>query len=91
MTYPKNTDIEPTEQAVGIADDRLRSIVDRIERLDSERDAIGSDIKDIYTEAKSAGFDVPVLRQLIRIRKKDAAEVEEQETMLGVYKRSLGM
>lgn len=91
MTYPKNTDIEPTEQAVGIAADRLQSIVDRIERLDSERDAIGSDIKDIYTEAKSAGFDVPVLRQLIRIRKKDAAEVEEQETMLGVYKRSLGM
>jgi len=91
MTYPKNTDIEPTEQAVGIAADRLRSIVDRIERLEEERKAIGSDIKDIYTEAKSAGFDVPVLRQLIRIRKKDAAEVEEQETMLGVYKRSLGM
>ena len=86
-----NSGDDPTQEAVGIAASRLRSLVDRIERLEEERKAIGSDIKDIYTEAKSAGFDVPVLRQLIRIRKKDAAEAEEQETMLGVYKRSLGM
>jgi uncharacterized protein (UPF0335 family) len=91
MTYPKNTDIEPTDQAVGIAADRLRSIVDRIERLEEERKAIGSDIKDIFTEAASAGFDVKVLRQLIALRRKEPAEAEEQETMLGVYKRSLGM
>jgi len=91
MTYPKNTDIEPTEQAVGIAADRLRSIVDRIERLEEERKAIGSDVKDIYKEAASAGFDVKVLRQLIALRRKEPDEVEEQETMLGVYKRSLGM
>ena len=75
----------------GIAADRLRSIVDRIERLEEERKALGSDIKDIYAEAKSAGFDVKVLRQLIRIRKQEAAEVEEQETMLDVYRRALGM
>ena len=75
----------------GIAADRLRSIVDRIERLEEERKALGSDIKDIYAEAKSAGFDVKVLRQLIRIRKLEAAEVEEQETMLDVYRRALGM
>lgn len=78
-------------QTGGIAADRLRSLVDRIERLEEERKALGSDIKDIYAEAKSAGFDVKVLRQLIRIRKQEPAEVEEQETMLDVYRRALGM
>ncbi len=75
----------------GIAADRLRSIVDRIERLEEERKALGNDIKDIYSEAKSAGFDVKVLRQLIRIRKQEPAEVEEIETLLDVYRRALGM
>lgn len=75
----------------GVAADRLRSIVDRIERLEEERKALASDIKDIYAEAKSAGFDVKVLRQLIRIRKQEANEVEEQETLLDVYRRALGM
>jgi uncharacterized protein (UPF0335 family) len=75
----------------GLAADRLRSLVDRIERLEEERNALGSDIKDIYAEAKSAGFDVKVLRQLIRIRKQEPAEVEEAETLLDVYRRALGM
>jgi len=75
----------------GIAADRLRSLVERIERLEEERKALSSDIKDIYAEAKSAGFDVKVLRQLIRIRKQEAADVEEQETLLDVYRRALGM
>jgi uncharacterized protein (UPF0335 family) len=79
------------EIASGVAIDRLRSLVERIERLEEERKALGSDIKDIYAEAKSAGFDVKVLRQLIQIRRKDANEVEEQETMLDVYRRALGM
>jgi uncharacterized protein (UPF0335 family) len=75
----------------GIAADRLRSIVERIERLEEERAALAGDIKDIFAEAKSAGFDVKVLRQLIRIRKSEPAEVEEQETLLDVYRRALGM
>ena len=75
----------------GIAADRLRSLIERIERLEEERKALGSDIKDIYAEAKSAGFDVKVLRQIIRIRKQEPAEVEEQETLLDVYRRALGM
>ena len=75
----------------GVAVDRLRSLVERIERLEEERKALASDIKDIYAEAKSAGFDVKVLRQLIRVRKQEAAEVEEQETMLDIYRRALGM
>jgi len=81
------TDEKPTN----IAGERLRSIVDRIERLEEERKALGSDIKDIYAEAKSAGFDIKVLRQLIRIRKQEPAEIEEQETLLDVYRRAIGM
>lgn len=75
----------------GIAADRLRSIVERIERLEEERKALASDIKDIYAEAKSAGFEVKVIREVIRMRKKEPAEVEEQETLLDLYKRALGM
>ena len=74
-----------------IAADRLRSIIERIERLEEERKALAGDIKDIYAEAKSAGFDVKVIRQLISIRRKEPAEVEEQETLLDVYRRALGM
>jgi uncharacterized protein (UPF0335 family) len=73
---------------MNIAADRLRSIV---ERLEEERKALAGDIKDIYAEAKSAGFDVKVLRQIIRLRKQEPAEVEEQETLLDVYRRALGM
>jgi uncharacterized protein (UPF0335 family) len=82
---------KPEAKTGGIAADRLRSLVERIERLEEERKALGSDIKDIYAEAKSAGFDVKVLRQLIRIRKQEPADVEEQETLLDVYRRALGM
>jgi uncharacterized protein (UPF0335 family) len=81
----------PGHNTGGIAADRLRSIVERIERLNEEKAALSNDIKDIYTEAKSAGFDAKVLRQLIAIRKRDAAEVEEMETMLDVYRHALGM
>ena len=89
------TDVTPgvghnsaSEPAVG---DRLRSIVERIERLNQERKDLGSDIRDIFTEAKSAGFDVKVLRALIRVRSQDPEEVEVQETMLHTYKHALGM
>lgn len=75
----------------GIAVERLRSLIERIERLEEERKALGNDIKDIYGEAKSAGFDVKVIRQIIRIRKQEPADVEEQEGLLDVYRRALGM
>jgi uncharacterized protein (UPF0335 family) len=82
---------EQDTEVGGIAADRLRSIVERIERLEEERKALAGDIKDIYAEAKSAGFDVKVIRQIISIRKKEPAEVEEQETLLDLYRRALGM
>lgn len=74
-----------------VAADRLRSLVERVERLEEERKTIGGDIKDIYAEAKSAGFDVKVLRKLIQLRRQEPADVEEQETLLDVYRRALGM
>ncbi len=81
-----------TDTAVGgIAADRLRSIIERVERLEEERKALAGDIKDIFTEAKSAGFDVKVIRQIIRLRKLEPAEVEEQETLLDIYRRALGI
>ena len=73
-----------------IAGERLQSIVNRIENLEAERKAISSDIKDIFAEAKSASFDLPVLRRLLKTRKQDPAEVEEQETMLDLYRKALG-
>ncbi len=79
------------DKPTNIAGERLRSIIERIERLEEERKALASDIKDIYSEAKSAGFDVKVIRQLIRLRKQEPAEVEEQETLLDVYRRAIGM
>lgn len=82
---------EKDPEVGGIAVDRLRSIIERIERLEEEKKGLAENIKDIFAEAKSAGFDVKVVRQIISIRKKEPAEVEEQETLLDLYRRALGM
>jgi uncharacterized protein (UPF0335 family) len=75
----------------GIAAERLRSIIERVERLEEERKTLGDDIKDIMAEAKGAGFDAKVIKQIIRIRKQEPDEVQEQETLLDLYRRALGM
>ena len=75
----------------GIAADRLRSIVERIERLTSEREGLNSDIKDILTESKSSGFDVKTIKQILRLRKMDPAKAEEEQQLLDIYMRALGM
>lgn len=80
----------PKGSVGGIAVERLRSIVDRIERLHEERKALSHDIADIYSEAKGAGFDVKALRALIRVRAQEPAEQEELESLLDVYRRALG-
>ena len=66
----------------GIAVDRLRSLIERIERLNEEKAALESDIRDIFAEAKSAGFDVKIMREIIKLRKQNAAERDEHETLL---------
>ncbi len=75
----------------GIAADRLRSFVERIERLEEEKAALAADIREVYAEAKGVGFDVKVLRQIIRLRKMDQADRREQEELLEVYMRALDM
>ncbi len=75
----------------GFAAGQLKSFVERIERMEEEKQTIQDDIKDIYAEAKGTGFDVKILRQVIRIRKQDKAEREEQEAVLDLYLQALGM
>jgi uncharacterized protein (UPF0335 family) len=75
----------------GVAADQLRSIVERIERLEEEKKALQEDIKDVYAEAKGNGFDVKILRKIISMRKRDRAEIDEEETILELYLRALGM
>lgn len=75
----------------GIAVDRLRSLIERIERLEEEKKAIARDIRDIFAEAKSAGFDVKVMREILKLRKMDAADRDEKELLLETYCEALGL
>ncbi len=75
----------------GVAADQLRSLVERIERLEEEKKALQEDIKDVYAEAKGNGFDVKILRKIISMRKRDRAELDEEETILELYLQALGM
>jgi len=75
----------------GVAADRLRSIVERIERLEEEKAALAADIREVYSEAKGAGFDVKVLRQVVRLRKVNQSDRQQMEHLLDVYKSALGM
>jgi uncharacterized protein (UPF0335 family) len=70
---------------------QLRSFIERIERLEEDKKTILEDIKDVYAEAKATGFDTKVMRQVIRIRKQDKAERQEQEAILDLYLAALGM
>lgn len=80
---------EETNEVGGIAADRLRSLIERIERLEEEKKAISSDIRDIFAEAKSAGFDVKIMRAVIKLRKMNAADRDEQEFLLETYRKAL--
>src|SRR6185437_6043521 len=75
----------------GIAGERLKSFIERVERLEEEKRALAEDIKEVYAEAKGVGFDVKIMRQIVKIRKMDQDDLDEQETLLDVYKRALGM
>ena len=75
----------------GIAADRLRTLIERIERLEEEKAALAGDIREVYGEAKGGGFDTKIMRQIVRLRKMDKADLQEQETLLDLYKRALGL
>ena len=91
VSFPDDSQDNQGVVAGGIAADRLRSIIERVERLEEERKALSGDIKDIFAEAKSAGFDVKVIRNILRLRKLEPAEIEAHETLLEIYRRALGM
>jgi uncharacterized protein (UPF0335 family) len=74
-----------------VAQDQLRAFIERIERMEEEKANISADIKEIYAEAKGNGFDTKIIRQIIRIRKQDANERQEQEALLELYMAALGM
>lgn len=74
-----------------VASERLRLLIERIERLAEEKQNISDDIKDVYLEAKSAGFDTKAMKQIVRLRKKEKAEREAEEAMVELYKEALGL
>ena len=77
--------------ASGITAGRLRSIIERVERLEEEKAALTADIREVYSEAKSDGFDTKIMRQFVRMRKIDSQDRQEQEAILDLYKSALGM
>jgi uncharacterized protein (UPF0335 family) len=82
---------EDESPATRFAVDQLKSIIERIERLEEEKKAISEDIKDVYAESKGNGFDVKALRTIIRLRKQDPNERQEEESILETYMNALGM
>ncbi|WP_114395348.1 DUF2312 domain-containing protein [Oleisolibacter albus] len=85
------SDAAQTNDVGGIAAERLRSFIERIERLEEEKKGIQDDIKDIFAEAKGTGFDVKIIRQIIRLRKMEKDDRQEQDALLELYKAALGM
>ena len=77
--------------AHGVARDQLRAFVERIERLEEEKKTIADDIKDVYTEAKSTGFDVKTMRSIVKLRKMEKHHRDEAEALLETYKNALGL
>ena len=73
------------------ADDRLRLLIERVERLEEEKKGIADDIKDVYSEAKAVGYDAKIMRQIVRLRKMKPDDRREAEMMLETYKNALGL
>jgi uncharacterized protein (UPF0335 family) len=91
--YPMATTAAAVKEAPAtkFAKDQLKAIIERIERLEEEKKTISDDIRDVYAEAKGNGFDVKALRTIVRLRKQDANERAEHETILETYMQALGM
>jgi len=74
-----------------VAADQLRSIIERVERLEEEKNALSNDIRDVYAEAKANGFDKRVLKRIVALRRQDRDQRMEEEAILELYKQALGM
>ena len=75
----------------GVAVERLKSFIERIERLEEEKRGLSGDIKEVYAEARGSGFEPKIMRQVVKLRRMDKADVDEEESLLDLYKRALGM
>lgn len=82
---------EQTTDAEGVAADRLKSFIERVERLEEEKASITHDVREVYSEAKAAGFDTKIMRQVVKLRKMDSQDREEQRTLLDMYLGALGI
>lgn len=80
-----------TEVGHNVTDDRLRLLVERVERLEEEKQAVSDDIKDVFAEAKAVGYDAKIMKQIIKLRKMNPDDRREMETILDLYKSALGM
>ena len=88
--FPKMAEEEKGNPG-GVAAGQLLSLIERIERLEEEKAALASDIREVYAEAKGTGFDTKAIRQIVRLRKLDQSERQEQEALLDLYLHALGM
>lgn len=94
MSEASNVKQFPTGEAAdvdGVAGKRLLAIIERVERLEEEKKALGEDIKEVYGEAKATGFDVKIIRKIVRMRKMEVEKRREEEELLEVYKAAIGM
>jgi uncharacterized protein (UPF0335 family) len=82
---------EVTDSSQTVAAGQLKAFIERIERLEEEKQSLADDIKEVYAEMKGTGFDTKAVRTIVRLRKKDQAERQEEEAMLDLYKAALGM
>ncbi|HPQ50724.1 MAG: DUF2312 domain-containing protein [Alphaproteobacteria bacterium] len=82
---------DETHDIGGVAGKRLKSFLDRVERLEEEKKALADDIKDIYAEAKGVGFDPKIMRKLVRLQKMETEKRREEEELLELYKAAIGM
>lgn len=80
-----------TQDVAGVAGERIKSFIERIERLEEEKAAISDDIKDVYAEAKGTGFDVKTLRKIVSLRKVEVEKRREADELLDIYKSAIGM
>lgn len=91
VTELKAVETDDTKEVGGVAGARLKSFIERIERLEEEKSAIADDIKDVYAEAKGTGFDAKTIRKVVSLRKLDVEKRREADDMLELYKSAIGM
>lgn len=90
-TFPSAENEEEAKDVGGVAGKRLKSFLERIERLEEEKAGLAEDIKDVYAEAKAVGFDTKTIRKLVRLRKMDTEKRREEDELLELYKAAIGL